>query len=1046
VYFIIVMFVHLLRATFTAIFLIMQFSGVCQSSSETFGKNRIQRKKFEWKFISSQNFDVYYYGNNKDLAAYASRQAEENFDRISNSIGFSPYAKIKLMVYSSIADLHQSNIGLQDNEVLIGGYTNFIKSRVEVAFRGTRAAFNDDINKGVAKVIINEMMFGGSLKDVVQSSYLLALPDWFLEGASRYIAEGWSIEMDNYMRDLFLQKKVRRPGNMEGEEAFQTGHSIWNFISKKYGEDNIANIMNLTRIVRDEEESIENTLAMPFNIFLSEWENYYGEMADRMEKEYTHVDQKKRIRRNPFKSNDYRNLVTNPEGTKIAYSVHHRGKYKIVISDTLHKRSKIIKRGGYKLIEQQENLNTPLLSWATNRTLAYVTVSKGNSWLRLYDTQTKRKVKVPLDGVNEVLSIDFSDDGKYLVLSAVKNAQSDIFVYDLYKDRLRQITNDAYDDIQPQFVDSTLTFVFSSNRVNDTLSRIRNAVITSKNKFNIFKYDSDSSIKVLQRLSKDGNNFSPSILGDEVVYLSDRTGIYNLFLYSPEEKSTRQVSKFLNNISSYSTNYEKNALVFTMQEKGRENLYYYDAYDFEADYRSSLTPRQEYLTGKRSDKKEGAIFKSSDAPVKDADIDIHEFEFESDKKKQKKIEKERERLQAKNEIKKDAEKYTGPYKAISRFSVEKIVSTFKIDPLRGLGLQLEGGLGDLFENHKMNAGLYQSIDLRSNAVFGEYAYLRRRVDFRVRFERDNYYFSGETSSQRYTLNKFIATASYPISVFDRVSISPFAVHTRFTSLDRLLNTPEVTRFYTGLACEYVYDNTEVTGMNMIEGTKLKIGYEQYLSSQNKNNNFSRLSIDLRHYQPLHKEIVFASRASFGSFYGASPKKFTVGGMDNWLFNAASHDAPNDPLVLTDFTNNEDLLFLRFVTSLRGFNYNTIVGSKYMLFNGELRIPLVRYLYRGTITSNFFRNFQLIGFTDIGSAWSGNNPFNKDNNINKRIINDGQGTFVATVTNYKNPFLIGYGLGARTLFLGYYVKFDVGWGIIDYQQQKPRYYITLGYDF
>ena len=47
---------------------------------------------------------------------------------------------------------------------------------------------------------------------------------------------------------------------------------------------------------------------------------------------------------------------------------------------------------------------------------------------------------------------------------------------------------------------------------------------------------------------------------------------------------------------------------------------------------------------------------------------------------------------------------------------------------------------------------------------------------------------------------------------------------------------------------------------------------------------------------------------------------------------------------------------------------------------------------------------------------------------------------------KNPFLIGYGAGVRTMLLGYYVKFDYAWGLEDGIINKPIAYLTLGYDF
>jgi hypothetical protein len=108
------------------------------------------------------------------------------------------------------------------------------------------------------------------------------------------------------------------------------------------------------------------------------------------------------------------------------------------------------------------------------------------------------------------------------------------------------------------------------------------------------------------------------------------------------------------------------------------------------------------------------------------------------------------------------------------------------------------------------------------------------------------------------------------------------------------------------------------------------------------------------------------------------------------------------------------------------------------------MPLVKYFYRGPITSNFLRNFQLVGFTDVGTAWTGKWPFNRQNSLNTEIIR--LDFFSATVNNFRNPFLLGYGLGARTMLFGFYVKFDYAWGFDNGEVNKPIPYLTLGYDF
>src|SRR5690606_5337177 len=102
-----------------------------------------------------------------------------------------------------------------------------------------------------------------------------------------------------------------------------------------------------------------------------------------------------------------------------------------------------------------------------------------------------------------------------------------------------------------------------------------------------------------------------------------------------------------------------------------------------------------------------------------------------------------------------------------------------------------------------------------------------------------------------------------------------------------LNPPSAVttnRYYAGARREIVYDNSITTGMNLMEGTRGKISFIHYQGLDNQDLSFSRASVDLRHYQKVYREIVFAVRGFAGTFFGPSPKKFLLGGMNNWLFN------------------------------------------------------------------------------------------------------------------------------------------------------------------
>ncbi|MDX5347597.1 MAG: hypothetical protein LPK19_10165, partial [Hymenobacteraceae bacterium] len=252
--------------------------------------------------------------------------------------------------------------------------------------------------------------------------------------------------------------------------------------------------------------------------------------------------------------------------------------------------------------------------------------------------------------------------------------------------------------------------------------------------------------------------------------------------------------------------------------------------------------------------------------------------------------------------------------------------------------------------------------------------------------------------------------------------------------------PDLVTDFLGGGGEVVFDNSITTGVNQYEGTRMKAGIMHMSGLNNPEDSFGKIYVDARHYQKVHKQIVWANRLSYGHYFGNSPKPFLIGGADNWI-NAREEDG--DPVIVNSAA---DLFYLQYVTNLRGFLYNARSGSKFLLHNSELRIPIIQYLTRQPIGSGFFRNLQLTAFSDIGTAYTGSNPFSRNNSYNRQVIGEENSPFRAVVFNYRNPFLFGYGFGARTTLLGMYGKLDVAWGEEDNRKTGPRFYITLGYDF
>jgi hypothetical protein len=1050
-----------------------------------FGKNRVQYKKFDWRFYSTQNFDIYFYDGGADIAKMSVEFLEEEFEKITDILGYAPYNKTKIFLYNSITDLQQSNVGMDNNNYSIGGQTNFVKSQVELAYPGTLQELKTELVYRIARMMVNDMMFGGSLSDMFQNSYLMTLPQWFIEGAALYVAYGWNVEMDDYMRDFFRNKKAKKLAKYEGKEAAFMGQSIWNYIAERYGRSNISNILNLTRIIRNEESSISNTLGVSFKQFLNDWQNSYVNMAEQLHADYSLPKKENRVRKWSRKEYGYKNVRINPAGQYLAYSENYRGKYIVKIRDLNRNRESKVLAGGYKVINQEINEDLPLLRWRDNTTLGIMMAKGGRNYIVIYDLNTKRSTRKEIGRFNQIKDFDFSPNGNVIVVSGDLNGQNDIFLISLVRNSIKRLTNDVFDDLNPRFIPNSTSVVFSSNRITDSLNHKNKSLKNINENYNLFIYNLDSTTNVLHRVT---NNLSQDIKPvpydeNNIYYLSDQKGIFNIYRYRLDDNTFTQVSNYKVSLKDYDINFKTNLLTYYMLDRKSEYVFLEKDFDVDKYVFPSGTRRQDikqarFLKNKLAEKKkqeeekkrqdeekkialqdsissnqniEDLIVKSKTVETGYIDTDNYIFDravIQKNEEKTSFLLKYREQQEGKKVI--------GPLPYDTRTSIDNVITSWVIDPLRGFGIQVEAQMNDMLENHKFRGGLYQSArDLRSGNFWGEYQYLKNRVDFHTRFDRNVILreFPETMSIQKYSLNKIETGASLPLSVTTRLVFSPFAAVSNYVDLDPNvfnrgpgLRSSNINHYFGGFRAEMVFDNTLVNGFNLFEGTRGRIAFKHFAGLSDSERSFSNIQIDLRHYQKIHRELIFATRLFYGSFFGNNPQNYLLGGMDNWVFNRTEMSGPNDPLYTQTLVDNSNILFAEFVTNMRGFDYNKFNGSSAFLFNAELRFPFIKYFHRGPISSNFFRNFQVIGFYDVGSAWTGPTPVSPNSNLNTKVIKSQGSPFEARIKNFRSPWLVGYGWGMRTVLLGYYVKFDMAWPVEDYVVREPRFYLTLGYDF
>jgi len=369
------------------------------------------------------------------------------------------------------------------------------------------------------------------------------------------------------------------------------------------------------------------------------------------------------------------------------------------------------------------------------------------------------------------------------------------------------------------------------------------------------------------------------------------------------------------------------------------------------------------------------------------------------------------------------------------------------------GILIKANLKDILEDYEVELGVRVALDLTGTEYFVTAANNKKRLDKNVAIYRRAIRRVSENdrlAREKYSTLLGQFGVSYPLDVFRSIR-GRFSLRndktTRLATDEVSLNALNDNEQRVSIRGEYVFDNTLEHAVNILNGTRYKFyaeiqkGFDVEtqggLQLKARPGTMALLGVDARHYQRLAKHSVLALRVAGATSFGSNKILYYLGGTDNWLIPKFS-DGISQP------AQNNEFAFQTLAASLRGFDRNIRNGNSYALANAELRIPIFRYLSRG-IRSSFFKNFQVVGFADVGTAWQGKSPFDAENPVNTTTIT-APPIFSINVKSFKEPIVGGYGLGARMLVFGYFIRLDYAWGIENKVVQDPKFYVSLGYDF
>ncbi|MBC7778438.1 MAG: BamA/TamA family outer membrane protein [Phycisphaerae bacterium] len=1179
-----------------------------QTTSQTsFGKNRVQyHHQFDdWSLYETPNFTTYWYGDARNVAHSALQMAEFDFPAVQQLLEHQLTDKIEILVFSDLTDLKQSNIGEDDVFLLSSGETKVVGNKVFIFFDGDHRHLRAQIREGIAGVLINSMLYGANLQEIVSNAVLLNLPTWYTSGLTAYCGEEWTPKDDDRLRDLLQTGRYKTFDKLAREHPRFAGNAFWHYISTHFGPGTVSNLLYLTRINRSVDNGFFYILGSGYRrtteAMLEHYKKIYREEARGQktpnEAGKVVVKNRKKLPLSPLK--------ISPDGKKIAWASNDIGKWKVYVQDLETGKRRRVLKGGARNALQATDYNYPKLAWnPDNQRLAILYERRDVVRLANIDLTTHKKELSDLSPeFQRVFSMDYITPSE-IALSAAVKGQSDLFVYRTITRQTERLTNDFWDDLDVSVatVDGHKSLLFASNRSTDTLSFQRLDTILPIASFDIFLFDLENRSPELIRITETPLFDERNPIGLDsahFAYLSDESGVINrqvgmlepfvayhqavIYLKDGSEVKALDMSQptawplariltllapldtVLKNIDSTqidsiksapifkkkprvwnSTNYDRNiqeqhsspctGRIVEGIKRGKKVFFYQNTIDPKITVLAKTTrwreqtlraaglslPPQPPLEAvpqtpdKQSDKSDDLPL-----PLSSPDslpyiepgwlIQIPDYlavpgqRIEPDPSRAPETKTE-DKIEPPNEINTDSMVLTPPRRPLKKPSTQfgkngEIVRfySFKIIPYRlrfrtdyvsttmdnnqlfeGLqlyegpqsrllqpppGVLLRANFKDLLENYVIEAGFrlpttfngaeyYLWMDDKKKRLDKRYVLYRRTlVTSRLRGS------SGAPNlppdfQERTTTLMGQYELRYPLDVFTslRATFGLREDKVRALSSDIItLALPDRAEQRASVRLAAVFDNSVDVDLNLKTGTRAKVytdlvkGFafntEPNWSLKLNNGFMTVVGFDARHYQMLDRRSQLALRFAGATSFGSEKMLYILGGVDNWVFPKF-----NENITLPA---DDGFAYQAPAVNLRGFKQNIRNGNTFALMNAELRVPVFKYFFKKPVIGNFWRNFQIVGFFDAGTAWQGKSPYSFDNPINTQfLIRPTQGPIISTmkVNYFRDPIVMGYGVGLRSVIFGLYLRADYAWGIESRQIQKPMLHIALGTDF
>jgi WD40 repeat protein len=1019
-----------------------------------FGQNKVQYRDFDWYFIQTADFDIYFYKDEDTLAVFAAEALNDAYVEIKEELNYTLSIRVPVIIYASHNEFQQTNVISQIIPEGVGGFTEIFKNRIVVPFTGSYEDFRHVLHHELTHAIIFDLLYGNALRSIFSREALFQPPLWFGEGYAEYSSRhGWDLEADMFVRDAVIEGYLPPLFFLNGFLAYKGGQSVINFISEKYGEEKIFEILSKGRSVITMERAVKGTLGLSLEDLSEEWQKalkkmYWPEIAERDDPDdigemlTDHSEDGSIYNQQPEWSpaGDRLAFFSDKSNPQNGYSDRYNEIFIIsAIDGEIISRLVKAERSG-----DLESLHSYVsgLAWSPDGELiAFISKSHGKDALFIYKASSgKKKQKIEL-GLSGMRNPAWSHDGEKIVFEGFAGGYTDLHMYNLKTGEWSKLMSDKYDDTNPTWSPDGKYLAFSSDRPSNGGN---DDVKFAYGNYNIFLLDMESKLLTPITDNPYGNTqpaYSPD--GKRIAFVSNRNGIDNIYIYEFDSGDIFPISNVVSGLFSPSWSPDGDKIAVSAFNKyGFDILILKDLKNVAPESGElALTPYMSKLRDNKTNifapeiqltEEQKKRISSDSTSELSSDFETYVFRTGKDmilKGSQESDSVEQEGPEVATAREADTLEYllpNGDYRQNKyklKFSPELITGGLSYDNFYGLQGQSFLAISDIFGDHHFYiiTDLVNTID-QSNIQLS-YAYTGKRVDYAtgIFHFKDTYFDDYERfyfSDRVYGLQAF---ASYPFSRFSRFDVTL----TQMTvSRDNYRIKPNLTTNLLSLSGEFVNDAVIWGIVGPVSGQRYKLEVEKSIKTVDNGLSYLAAQFDYRKYWHFWNRYNFAVRLGAGGSSGNDAKLYYLGGSSNWIGPKRER---------ADIYGVNDIYVNELIVPLRGYSYFEDIGTHYGIANFEFRYPFIDYFQLRFPLPISLQQVSGAIFWDMGAAW-----FDRKS---VRFFDKDQGFPVLGNVN------AGFGVGARANLGIFVLRVDLAWATdLDQVAHKPETYFSFGAEF